>query len=71
MKNKVKYAKSLAIASIIASIGAIGWGVYELTNNEFFIGLGFIFGGIVISRLIGVICLGRKNEKEDCNICFV
>ena len=50
MKNKVKYAKSLAIASIIASIGAIGWGVYELTNNEFFIGLGCIFGGIVMSR---------------------
>ena len=48
MKNKVKYAKSLAIASIIASIGAIGWGVYELTNNEFLTGLGFIFGGVII-----------------------
>lgn len=46
MKNKVKYVKSLAIATIVVSLGALGWGVYELTNNEYLIGLGFIFAGV-------------------------
>ena len=50
MNKKVKYAKSLVIASIVVSLCAIGWGIYELTNNELLIGLGFIFGGIVLSR---------------------
>lgn len=49
MNNNVKYAKLLVVASIVVSIGAIGWGVYELTNNELLIGLGFIFGGVVMS----------------------
>ena len=49
MKNKVKYAKSLVIASIVISLGAIGLGIYELTNSEFLIGLGFIFAGIAMS----------------------
>lgn len=48
MKNKVKYVKSLVIVSIIISLVAIGWGVYELTNNEFLIGLGFISAGVVM-----------------------
>ena len=37
MKNKVKYAKSLVIASVVVSLGALGWGIYELTNNEYLI----------------------------------
>ena len=49
MKNKVKYAKSLVIASIVISLGAIGLGIYELTNSEFLIGLGFIFAGVAMS----------------------
>ena len=49
MKNKVKYAKSLVIASIVISLGAIGWGIYELTNSEFLIGSGFIFAGVAMS----------------------
>ncbi|MDA8571712.1 hypothetical protein N9K85_00195 [Flavobacteriaceae bacterium] len=49
MKNKVKYVKSLAIATIVVSLGALGWGVYELTNNEYLIGLGFIFAGVSMS----------------------
>ena len=49
MKNKVKYAKSLVIVSIVISLGAIGWGIYELTNSEFLIGLGFIFAGVAMS----------------------
>ena len=47
--KKVKYVKSLVIASFVVSLGAIGWGIYELTNNEFLIGLGFIFGGVALS----------------------
>ena len=49
MKNKVKYVKSLAIATIVVSLGALGWGVYELTNNEYLIGLGFIYAGVSMS----------------------
>lgn len=49
MKNKVKYAKLLVIASIVISLGAVGWGIYELTNSEFLIGLGFIFAGVTMS----------------------
>ena len=47
--KKVKYVKSLVIVSFVVSLGAIGWGIYELNNNEFLIGLGFIFGGVVLS----------------------
>ena len=49
MKNKVKYAKSLVIASAVISLGAIGWGIYQLINREFLIGLGFIFAGFTMS----------------------
>ena len=49
MKNKVKYAKLLVIASIVISLGAVGWGIHELTNSEFLIGLGFIFAGVAMS----------------------
>ncbi len=49
MKNKVKYAKALAIVSVVISLGAIIWGIYELTNNEYLIGLGFIFAGVAMS----------------------
>ncbi len=49
MKNKVKYAKSLVIASIVVSLGAIGWGIYELINSEFLIGSGFIFAAVAMS----------------------
>ena len=30
MKNKVKYTKSLVIGSAIVSLGAVGWGIYEV-----------------------------------------
>lgn len=49
MKNKVKYAKVLVIVSVVISLGAIVWGIYELTNNEYLIGLGFIFAGVAMS----------------------
>tara|TARA_B100000035_G_scaffold176128_1_gene150245 strand:- start:419 stop:604 length:186 start_codon:yes stop_codon:yes gene_type:complete len=49
MKNKVKYAKALAIVSVVISLGAIIWGIYELTNNEYLIGLGFIFAGVAMT----------------------
>ena len=46
--KKVKYPKSLVIVSIVVSLSSLGWGIYELTNNEFLTGLGFIFGGVII-----------------------
>lgn len=49
MKNKVKYAKGLIIVSVVISLGAIVWGIYELTNSEYLIGLGFIFAGVAMS----------------------
>ena len=49
MKIKVKYSKSLAIVSVVISLGAIIWIFYELTNNEYLIGLGFIFAGVSMS----------------------
>ena len=49
MKNKVKYAKGLVIVSVVISLGAIVWGIYELTNSEYLIGLGFIFAGVAMS----------------------
>ena len=48
MKKKVKYTKSLVFASLVVSLCAVGRGIYELTNNELLIGLGFIFGGVAI-----------------------
>ena len=49
MKNKVKYAKVLVIVSVVISLGAIVWGIYQLTNNEYLIGSGFIFAGVAMS----------------------
>lgn len=37
------------IKDAVFSLGVIGWRVYELTNSEFLIGLGFIFAGVVLS----------------------
>ena len=45
----MKKVKSLVIVSFVVSLGAIGWGIYELNNNEFLIGLGFIIGGVALS----------------------
>ena len=48
MKKKVEYTKSLVVVSLVVSLCAVGWGIYELTNNELLIGLGFVFGGVAI-----------------------
>ena len=48
MKKKVEYTKSLVVASLVVSLCAVGWGIYELNNNELLIGLGFVFGGVAI-----------------------
>ena len=61
MKNKVKYVKSLAIATIVVSLGALGWGVYELTNNEYLIGLGFIFAGVSMSWNVWINLIKKKK----------
>ena len=61
MKNKVKYVKSLAIATIVVSLGGLGWGVYELTNNEYLIGLGFIFAGVSMSWNVWINLFTKKK----------
>ena len=61
MKNKVKYVKSLVIATIVVSLGALGWGVYELTNNEYLIGLGFIFAGVSMSWNVWINLFTKKK----------
>ena len=55
--RNMKKVKSLVIASFVVSLGAIGWGIYELTNNEFLTGLGFIFGGVIIDS-----CYFKKKK---------
>jgi len=62
--KKVKYAKSLIITSILVSLGAIAWGLYELSNNEFLIGLGFIFGGLAMSWNDWRNLFKKKNLKN-------
>ena len=47
--NKVKYAKSLLITSLIVSLGALVFGVYKIFTNDFLIGIAFIFGAIAMS----------------------
>ena len=46
--KKVKYVKSLVIVSFVVSLGAIGWGIYELNNNEYLFGVAFLFGGFAM-----------------------
>ena len=46
--KKVKYAKSLVIASLVVSLACVVFGIYKLINVEYLVGLGFLFGGITI-----------------------
>ena len=43
--KKVKYAKSLFIASLVMSFLCVAFGIYQLTNNEYLFGVAFLFGG--------------------------
>tara|TARA_B100000965_G_scaffold371908_1_gene361217 strand:+ start:828 stop:1016 length:189 start_codon:yes stop_codon:yes gene_type:complete len=48
MKKKVKYVKSLVIASLVVSLASVVFGIYKVINGEYLIGLAFLFGGITI-----------------------
>ena len=47
--KKVKYAKSLVIASFVFSLASVLFGIYHLINNDYLGGLGLIFVGVAIS----------------------
>ena len=46
--KKVKYVKSLVIASLVVSLASVLFGIYQLINNEYLTGLAFLFGGIAM-----------------------
>ena len=46
--KKLKYVKSLVIASLVVSLASGLFGIYQLINNEFFIGGAFLFGGYAL-----------------------
>ena len=48
MKKKVKYVKSLVIASLVVSLASVVFGIYKVINGEYLIGIAFLFGGITI-----------------------
>ncbi len=48
MKKKVKYVKSLVIASMVMSFLFAAFGIYQLINNKYLLGLAFLFGAITM-----------------------
>ena len=46
--KKLKYIKSLFIASLVVSFLCVVFGIYQLINNEYLFGLAFLFGGIAM-----------------------
>ena len=44
----MKKVKSLFIASLVISFLCFGFGIYQLINNEYLLGVAFLFGGITI-----------------------
>ena len=55
--KKLKYVKSLVIASLVVSLASGLFGIYQLINNEYLFGLAFLFGGIAMGW-------------DDCKIFF-
>jgi len=55
--KKLKYVKSLVIASLVVSLASLSFGIYQLINNEYLFGLAFLFGGIAMGW-------------DDCKIFF-
>ena len=43
MKKKIK---SLFIATLIVSLASLLYGTFQLINNEYLLGVAFLFGGI-------------------------
>jgi hypothetical protein len=46
--KKVKYVKSLFIASLVMSFLCVAFGIYQLINNEYLFGVAFLFGGFAM-----------------------
>ena len=42
----LKLVKFLVITSLVVSLASVLFGIYQLINNEYFLGLVFLFGGI-------------------------
>ena len=46
--KKLKLVKFLVITSLVVSLASVLFGIYQLINNEYFLGLAFLFGGIAM-----------------------
>jgi len=46
--KKLKLVKFLVIASLIVSLALVLFGIHQLINNEYLIGLAFLFVGIAM-----------------------
>jgi hypothetical protein len=61
--RKLKLVKFLVIVSLIVSLASVLFGIYQLINNEYLLGLVFLFGGIGIGwDDCKTIILNRNNR---------
>jgi len=61
--KKLKLVKFLVITSLVVSLVSVLFGIYQLINNEYFLGLVFLFGGIAMGwNDCKTIILNRNNR---------
>ena len=61
--KKIKLVKFLVITSLVVSLASVLFGIYQLINNEYFLGLVFLFGGIAMGwNDCKTIILNRNNR---------
>ena len=61
--KKLKLVKFLVITSLVVSLALVLFGIYQLINNEYLIGLVFLFGGIAMGwNDCKTIILNRNNR---------
>jgi len=61
--KKLKLVKFLVITSLVVSLASVLFGIYQLINNEYFLGLVFLFGGIAMGwNDCKTIILNRNNR---------
>ena len=61
--KKLKLVKFLVITSLVVSLVSVVFGIYQLINNEYFLGLVFLFGGIAMGwNDCKTIILNRNNR---------
>ena len=62
--KKLKLVKFLVITSLVVSLALVLFGIYQLINNEYLIGLVFLFGGIAMGwNDCKTIVSNRNNRK--------